>query len=174
MGHIRVASSKVPWPSTNLGQSEPTEYFMRQCHLISNGVSLPSLTLVSKLLTDQSNQKLLSSGWRGISINHLIVKSQNIKKVQLDRHQIRLQMFESVVYCYFYHVRFHRPQRAHFVLYFHFSFLWLWNFKCKHVWYFEMFASISFCVTAGVHFHGFVLMWGDIGGTTRLSRGVRP
>ena len=56
----------------------------------------------------------LAQQWLKRHINQS--SDHKITKVQLDQHQIRLQMFESVVYCYLYHVRFHHPQRTNAVL----------------------------------------------------------
>ena len=93
---------------------------MTKCHPISNEVTPSFLTLTFS--PEKSNgdlglslkQILLSSGWRGISINHLIIKSQKFNSINIKYDCKCLKVW--FIYCYLYHVRFHHPQRTNAVL----------------------------------------------------------
>ena len=69
MGHIRVASSKVPWPSTNLGQSETTEYETMPSH------KEPSIPVFFKASFQITYLPELSNGDLGLSLKQILLSS---------------------------------------------------------------------------------------------------
>ena len=77
---------------------------MTKCHPISNEVTPSFLTLTFS--PEKSNgdlglslkQILLSSGWRGISINHLIIKSQKFNSINIKYDCKCLKVLFIVIY----------------------------------------------------------------------------